>query len=176
MANTSRRALVCGSASLIGLAPMVAAADPKLRALAGLLVDLPGWQAQEPDMMSMTQGALSVAYAARAYERGDMRVMAMLGRSGVEQQVPMVAGQGQSEFSLDAEGTALRLRPLRGFQVFTAFNKADLDGMVMVFLQPPNTTAPSTFILQFEGLSLDDAMKLADRFNWQAMQRAVAAR
>jgi hypothetical protein len=127
-------------------------------------------------MMSMTQGALSVAYAARAYERGDMRLTAMLGRSGVEQQVPMAAGQGKSEFSLDAEGTALRLRPLRGFQVFTAFSKADRDGMVMVFLQPPNTTTPSTFILQFEGLSLDDAMKLADRFNWQAMQRAVAAR
>lgn len=168
-----RRAMLGATCSLAWGITSIAAAQPSLTALAALLIDIPGWQAEKPDTMNMTQGAISVSYASRSYEQGEKRITAMLGRSGVEQQIPMAAGNRQEDFSMDAGGTSLRLRTLRGFRVFTAYEAADKDGMVLVYLGGNTAT---TFVLQFDGITLDEALAHAQRFDWTAMQRTIGAR
>lgn len=85
----------------------------------------------------------------------------------------MVAGDRRSDFSMEADGNSLRSRTLRGFRVFTAYGAADKDGLVLVFL---TADAASTFVLQFDGIGLDGALTLSQRFGWAAMQRAAGGR
>ena len=168
----SRRAVLGAPATLlIGVAPM-ATAQPNLTALAALLIDLPGWQAEKPDTMSATQGGNTVSYAARQYEQGEKQLMTMLGRSGLEHQVPMAAGNNKDDFSMDVDGISTRIRTLRGFRVATVYEKASNEGMVLVYL---GNTA-TTFVLQFNGITLDEALALTQRFDWTAMQRTLGTR
>lgn len=160
-------------ASLVPGGLGIAVAQPSLNALAALLVDLPGWEAEKPETMSLSQGGISIAHATRGYARGERRLTAMLGRTGIEQQFAMAAGDRRGDFTMETGDTSLRSRTLRGFRVFTAYDAADKDGLVMVFL---DTHAASTFVLQFDGMDLDEALTQAQRFDWAAMQRAVAGR
>jgi hypothetical protein len=85
----------------------------------------------------------------------------------------MAAGDRRGDFSMEVGDTSLRSRTLRGFRVFTAYDAADKDGLVMVFL---TANATSTFVLQFDGMNLDEALTHAQRFDWAAMQQAVNGR
>lgn len=171
--NMSRRAFVAVPAGLALGGVSMAVAQPSLSALAALLTDIPGWQADKPNTMSMSQGGITVSYAARDYQQGEKRLVAMLGRTGIEQQTSMVAGDRQGDFSMEVNGASLRSRTVRGFRVFTAYEAEDKDGMVLVYLV---ANAASTFVLQFDGITIDEALTLAQRFDWAAMQRAVGGR
>lgn len=172
MRTISRRAVLGASPAIAFGAVPVATAQPSLTALAALLVDLPGWQAEKPDTMTANQGGITVSYAARQYEQGEKQIMTMLGRSGLEQQIPMAAGNRQDNFSMDANGVSTRIRTLRGFRVTTVYEEAAKEGMVLVYL---GNTA-TTFVLQFDGITLDEALTQAQRFDWTAMQRTLGAR
>ncbi len=99
--------------------------------------------------------------------------MAMLGRSGLEQQTDMMTGGRQGDLSMDSGDTSIRVRSIRGFRVFSAYDSSDKEGMIVTFLGGSHN---STFVFQFNGISLDDALTLAQRFDWTAMQRAVSTR
>jgi hypothetical protein len=173
MRNIYRRAILIGS-SVVALASMSAAnAQPSLTALAALLIDIPGWQAEKPNTMNATQGGITVSYAARQYEQGEKQMMTMLGRSGIEQQIPMVAGNRQDNFSMEADGVSVRLRTLRTFRVVTVYETESKGGMVLVYLGANTAT---TFVLQFDGITLDEALAHSQRFDWAAMQRALGGR
>lgn len=173
MQNVARRAF-CGACATLALGlPLVANAQPSLAALGALLIDIPGWQGEKPDTMNASHGGITVSYAARRYEQGEKQIMTMLGRSGLEQQAQMAGGGRQGDFSMETEGTSLRSRTIRGFRVFTAYNGTDKDGLVLVYL---STNGATTFVLQFEGITLDDALTHAQRFDWTAMQRTVGGR
>lgn len=173
MPKASRRTVLAVPVSLaFGGVPM-ASAQPSLSAFAALLIDIPGWEAEEPDTMTMSQGGISVSYATRGYAQGEKQLTAMLGRTGIEQQFVMAAGDRRGDFSMETGDTSLRSRTLRGFRVLTAYDAADKDGLVIVFL---NANAVSTFVLQFDGINIDEALAHAQRFDWAAMQRAVGGR
>jgi len=171
--NTSRRAVLTLPVSLAFSRVSMAMAQPSLSALAALLSDIPGWEAEKPDTMAMSQGGISISYATRGYAQGEKQLTAMLGRTGIEQQFAMAAGDRRGDFSIETGETSLRSRTLRGFRVFTAYDAADKDGLVLVFL---HANAASTFVLQFDGMTLDEALAHAQRFDWAAMQRAVGGR
>lgn len=149
----------------------VAQPSPNLTAFAARLIDLPGWTGEKPDTMSMTQGAISVSYAARRYEKGDSQIMTMLGRSGLEQQAQMATGGRDGDFTFQSGDSMLRSTMMRGFRVFTSYNAEDKDGMILVYLGES-----TTFSFQFNAMTLDEAMVLAQRFDWAAMQQAAKAR
>lgn len=169
-----RRAAVASAALALGLI-QPALGQSSLVALGVLLVDIPGWESEPPTTVAMTDAGTRVSYAARSYERSDTRMLAMLGRSGLEMQAQSATGGNQGDVSLDAQGTSIRLRSVRGFRVFTAYDPSDRSGMVLVFLGARGTES-STFVLQFDHLSLDEAMAHAQRFDWTAMQRAIGLR
>lgn len=175
MRAVSRRSAVVASAALAFGLPRSALGQLNLAALGGLLIDIPGWESEAPTTMAMSHAGARMAYAARSYERSDTRMMAMLGRSGLETQALGATGGNQGDLSMDAGGTAIRLRSVRGFRVFTAYDTSDRSGMVLVYLGAMGADS-STFVLQFDGVSLDEAMAYAQRFDWVAMQRAASAR
>lgn len=175
MGIVSRRTAVVASAALALCPHWPAHAQTSLATLGGLLVEIPGWQSEPPTTVSMAHSGARMSYAARSYERGETRMMAMLGRSGLETQAQGVTGGNQGDVSVDAEGTSIRLRSVRGFRVFTAYDTSDKSGMVLVYLGAAGSDS-STFALQFDGMALDEAMIHAQRFDWSAMQQAVKAR
>jgi hypothetical protein len=173
MRTVSRRAIL-GASFLLAFEPISAAnAQPSLNALAGLLIDIPGWQAEKPNTMNATQGGITVSYAARQYEQGEKQIMTMLGRSGLEQQIPAVTGNRQDDFSMNTDGVSVRLRTLRGFRVVTVYETESKGGMVLVYLGANTAT---TFVLQFDGITLDEALAHSQRFDWTAMQRTLGGR
>ncbi len=173
MPNASRRTVLAVPVSLAFGGVSMAIAQPSLSALAALLIDFPGWEAEKPDTMTMLQGGISISYATRGYAQGEKQLTAMLGQTGIEQQFGMAAGDRRGDFSMETGDTSLRSRTLRGFRVLTACDAADKDGLEMVFL---NANAASTFVLQFDGMTLDEALAHTQRFDRAAMQRALGGR
>ena len=60
---------------------------------------------------------------------------------------------------------------MRGMPVLKAFNSKDKSGTLIVAL---NKNA--MFSLAYEGLSEDEALQLADKFDWKALQTAAQAK
>ncbi len=133
--------------------------------LTPLLIKLDGWQAEEAEGMTMNTGGIVMVTATRKYTRGKQELDAML----MVGNQPLAMGQ-QEQMSVDTAHGRMRIRKIRGFQVHTTFDKRENAGGVMVVLGK-KADKGAMFILTFKGLSDDDALKIAEKFDWQVMRR-----
>jgi hypothetical protein len=179
-----RQLLACGAVLALSL-PSRARAQDRSAAYGRLLVDLPGWTAEAVQTMSMSQGGMAFAWASREYQRGETRLNAVLGVSPASL-VPDATGNAASRDMEMRNGNALlRSRMVRGMRVVSAYDSEEKSGMVFVMLAAAAAAGGSSatpaspgasFLLTFEGITLDEASTLADRFDWPAMQRMTAGR
>jgi hypothetical protein len=130
-----------------------------------LLVDLQGWKGNKPDGVSMEAGGTSMVAATREYERGDARLNAQI----------MIGSAAQGALATIASGMKVETSEARmststidGLQVATTFTKADKSGAILVAL---GTSA--LFSFSFNGLAEEEALALARKFNWKAIQAAI---
>ena len=131
-----------------------------------LLVDLQGWKGNKPDGVSMEAGGTSMVAATREYERGDARLNAQI----------MIGSAAQGALATIASGMKVETSEARmststidGLQVATTFTKVDKSGAILVAL---GTSA--LFSFSFNGLAEEEALALAKKFNWKAIQAAIA--
>jgi hypothetical protein len=130
-----------------------------------LLVDLQGWKGNKPDGVSMEAGGTSMVAATREYERGDARLNAQV----------MIGSAAQGALATIASGMKVETSEARmststidGLQVATTFTKADKSGAILVAL---GTNALLSF--SFNGVAEEEALALARKFNWKAIQAAI---
>lgn len=130
-----------------------------------LLVDLPGWQGNKPDGMSMEMPGNSMITATREYERGTQHLNAQI--------IVGAAAQGalaatHSGIKLETSEGHLITSSVDGLPVTRSYTFKDKSGAIMVELGKS-----AMFSLSFNGITEDEALTLAKAFNWKAMQAAL---
>jgi hypothetical protein len=147
------------------LQPSSAAAQEAFRRFFPFLVDLDGWQGKTPDGMSMAMGNTNMLTATREYERGSARLHAAVVMG------PAATGAlaaSQSGMNIETTEGHLITSTIDGFTVVRTFNTKEKSGAVLVKLGPS-----AMFSFSYERLTEDEAMPLAKKFDWKAIQSAT---
>jgi len=141
------------------------AADHTL--LTPLLVDLKGWNAEPAGGMTMDMGSSKMINAVREYRQGGKQLNAMM----ILGNPAMTQGSMQAMKTETAEGK-MSISTIDGFKVQSYFSKMDKSGAVMVHLSQ-NQQQGAMFTLTYEGLSEEEGLNLAKKFNWKEMKNSV---
>jgi hypothetical protein len=142
-----------------------ARADQALQRFLPLFVDLDGWQGKKPDGMSMEMPNASITTATRDYQRGSAQVHAsvMMGQAAAGAMAPIQSGMNVTT----TEGHMLTTT-MHGMKVLKSYTTAQKSGALMVALDKD-----AMFSFSYNGLSEDEALALAEKFDWKAIQAAA---
>lgn len=161
-------ALVCASLAII--LPFTAASAAQYESLIPLLVDLSDWNADKAEGMDMTMGGTKMIQAMRMYTQGEKELgaMIMIGNSMMTQ--AQISGmQGMQAENNEAK---FKMTTIDDFQVSLHHSKEAVEGAVVVVLASDEQQG-ATFILNYKGLSEENGLALAKKFNWKKMQDLV---
>lgn len=139
-----------------------ARADQPFQRLLPLLVDLSGWQGKKADGRSMQMSDTSLTTATRDYERGPAQVHASV-----------VIGQAALD-TLTSIQSGMKVKPfedVRGMPVLKAYNSKDKSGTLMVVL-----AMNAVFSFAYNGIAEEEAVEIADKFDWKALQAVAQAK
>ena len=141
--------------------------------LTPLLVDLSGWSGESPEGVDLDYSGTKAIAATREYEQGDKSVTAAI-LVGRQMQGSWNPGY-QEGFKMETTEISMAVESIKGFLVFHTFDKTSSEGVVVVLLQEtsPDGSEGAIFSFAFEGLSRDEGMKLAQKFDWSSMKSAV---
>ena len=143
-------------------------AEPLFKSLTPLLIELPGWTADKADGMSMDMGDTKMTSASRNYHKGDARIeVAVMVGPAAEGALGAITMGMNVETS---EGHMLKAE-LKGLKALKSFNNNDKSGGVLVALGEQ-----AMFNFSYNGIVEDDAVALAEKFDWKAMQSLAAAK
>jgi hypothetical protein len=141
------------------------AADHTL--LTPLLIDLKGWNAEPARGMTMDMGNSKMINAGREYRQGgkELNAMVFLGNQAMTQ------GGMQAMKTETAEGK-MSITTIDGFKVKIFYDKKEHSGGVMVQLSQ-NQQQGAMFTLVYKGLSEEEGLKAAKKFDWKEMKNSV---
>jgi hypothetical protein len=167
MANR-RGAVFVVSAGLVALwllQPIAAFADQAFQRFLPLFVDLDGWQGKKPDGMTMEMPGNAMTTATRDYTRGSSQLHAAVvtGTAAAGAMAPMKAGMTYET----TEGHMVTAT-VNGFPTMKTYNTAQKSGAILVELGP---TALLT--VSYNGMTEDEALPFAQKFDWKAFQAAA---
>jgi hypothetical protein len=165
----SRQAIVSIVMLLSVLWPFSSAhADQPFKRFLPLFVDLDGWQGKKADGMSMEMSNVSMTTATRDYQRGPAQAHAtvMMGQAAAG-----ALGSIQSGMNLQTSDGHMTTSTMHGMSVLKSYNNPQKSGALMVALGKD-----AVFTFSYSGLSEDEALALAEKFDWQAIQTAAQAR
>jgi hypothetical protein len=131
------------------------------------LVELPGWTGNKPDGVAMQlPGNINMMTATREYRREGAKVNAQV--------ITGPAAQGglamiQSGMKMQTGDAHIVVDTADGFKLARTYTVHDKSGAIFVGLADN-----ALFGLEFNGVPEDEAFALARRFDWKAMQAALA--
>ncbi|HUV07015.1 MAG TPA: hypothetical protein VMX75_04745 [Spirochaetia bacterium] len=135
------------------------------------LVNLPGWNGDKPEGVKLDMGAMKMVTASRNYTQGDKELTALI-MIGNAQGGGSILPQGTSKMETDE--AKVSVQTINGYQVQVVYNKKDHGGLVTVVLIPGENSG-TFFNLTFEGLTEDEGMALAKRFDWNGIKAKAQA-
>jgi hypothetical protein len=140
-----------------------------------LLVDLAGWQAEKAEGIDLGQAGMKSVSVFREYTSGEKGLSAaiLLGSQVGASWMPDYREGYKVESS---EGT-MEVGKINGFLVYRGFDKDDSSGGIMVLLIEAAADKPESgavFFLTFDGVALEEALKLAQKFDWKKIKDAAA--
>lgn len=126
------------------------------------LIDLKGWAGNQPEGFTLEMPGNSMTTASREYRRGDARFSAQVVTGPAAQGALAVV-----KASVDiAQGDAhMHTGAIAGLPVARTYTVHDHAGTVLVALG-----SSAMFSVTFTGLSEDEALALAQQFDWKAIQ------
>lgn len=145
-----------------------ARAEPAFQRLTPLLTDLDGWQGKKADGMSMDMPNGSMTTATREYQKGSAKanVSIVVGQTAVGALAPMVTGMNINT----SEGHMLT-DTIGGMKVLKTYTTAQKAGALVVALDKD-----AMFSFSYSGLPEDEALALAQKFDWKAIQAAAKSK
>ena len=164
-----RRAIFSSVLALSIVWPLAhALADQAFQKFLPLLVDLDGWQGKKADGMSMEMTNVSMTTATRDYAKGPAQVHATvaLGQAAAGALAPLASGMNVQT----TEGHMVTAT-MHGMPVMKTFSSKDKSGALIVQLGKD-----AMFTFSYNGLTEDEAMPLAEKFDWKAIQTAAATK
>jgi hypothetical protein len=143
-------------------------ADQAFQRLIPLLVELDGWQGKKPDGMSMEMPNGSMTTATRAYEKGSSKASAAVttGLAASGALAPI-----QSGMNLTTTEGHMVTDTMQGMKVMKTYTTAQKSGALMVALDKD-----AMFTFSYSGLSEEEALALAQKFDWKAIQAAAKSK
>jgi hypothetical protein len=158
-----RRAIGLAFAAIGAAAmPLPARAQQSFQRFVPFLLDLPGWKGNKPDGMGMEMAGASMLTATRSYERGGAHVNASV-LTGMAAQGALAATN--AGIKLETPDLHMTTSSIDGLQVTKTYTVSAKSGAILVALGPA-----AVFTLAYTGIDQDEAMGLARRFDWKAMQ------
>jgi hypothetical protein len=129
------------------------------------LIDLDGWQGKKADGIAMEMPGNSMVTATREYQRGAARLHAQVITGPAAQGALATTRTG---LNIETSDGRISTSTIDGLPVTRTFNLKDKSGAILVAL---GTSA--LFSVSFNGLADDEALALARKFNWKAIQTAA---
>lgn len=145
--------------------PAVAYADQAFARFLPLFVDLDGWQGDKPDGMSMKMPGNSMTTAKRDYKRGasQLQVTVLMGAAATGVLAPT-----KTAMNIETGEGHMITTTLDGFAVTKTYNIPQKSGALLIALGPS-----AALTVSYNGVSEDDALTLAKKFDWKAIQTAT---
>jgi hypothetical protein len=160
-----RLLMAAATVSAASLPPTAAQAQQGFQRFYPLLVDLEGWEGSKPDGVSMEIPGQSMTTAAREYTRGEARLNAQVFTGPAAEGALAVT---KTPMKVETADGRMSTSTIDGLPVAANFTVHDKSGAIIVALAPN-----AFFNLTFHGMPEDEAMALAKKFNWKALQAAV---
>jgi len=147
------------------LSASLAHAEQAFRRFLPLLIDLDGWQGKKPDGMTMEMSNDSMTTATRDYQRGNTQLHAsiIIGQAAAAALAPSRAGM-----KIETSDGHVITSTINGLSVTKTFNIQSKSGSIMVALGPA-----AVLSISYTGMSEDEALPLAQKFDWKAIQAAA---
>ena len=167
MADVRRRDCVIFAGLIAAwlLHPVVAYADHAFARFLPLLVDLDGWQGDKADGVSMEMPGNSMTSAKRDYTRGasKLQVTVLVGPAAARALAPT-----KTAIKLETSEGHMITTTLNDFPVTKTYNIPQKSGALLIALGPS-----ALLTVSYNGLSEDDALAMAKKFDWKAFQAAT---
>ncbi len=149
----------------VWLLPQSARAEQAFERFYPLLVDLAGWTGKKPEGLAMQMPNANMITASREYQRDSARVSAQV--------IIGPAAQGglamiQAGMKMETSDAHMSTETVDGFKQARTFTVHDKSGAIMVGLADN-----ALFSLSFHGVPEDEAVALARKFDWKAIQAAL---
>ena len=160
-----RLALAAAALPVIGLLPSSSARAQAFQRYVPFLIDLPGWTGKKPDGMAMEIPGSSIITATREYAKGAAKLNAQIITGPAAQGALAATNPGMKFETSEARMAA---STVDGFQVARTFTFKDKSGVIIVALGPS-----AMFNLTFSGVTEDEGLELAKKFDWKAIQAAL---
>jgi hypothetical protein len=164
-----RRAILSIVVALFVAWPLAQAlADQAFQKFLPLLVDLDGWQGKKADGMSMEMTNVSMTTATRDYQKGSAQAHASVtvGQTAIGALVPLTNG-----VNIQTTDGHMVTSTMQGMPVLKSFNSKDKSGALIVQL-----AKDAMFTFSYKGITEDEALALAEKFDWKAIQTAIGSK
>ena len=160
-------------AAVCFLVPALGLTAAGLDNLTALMVDLPGWEADEADGADMTAEGVRAVTVFRSYRNGDRKFepTILFGTEASSNWMP----DYKEGYKLESPEGVMEVRKINGFLVYEMFETEGGSGGILVLLQEskPGSGGGAVFAISFEGMSREEAMKTAQRFSWSRMKEQI---
>jgi hypothetical protein len=164
--------LLLAVVALISQAPGLFAAS--FDALLPLMVDLPGWEAEAADGADASASGMHAVTVYRSYQSDDRTfdVNVLIGTQASSTWMPAY----KEGYKAETPEGIVEVKKINGFLVFSAFeNEGGSGGIVVLQLDAASSSDTGAVLsISFEGLAREEALKLAQRFNWAKMKEQAA--
>jgi hypothetical protein len=133
-----------------------------------LLVDLGGWDGKKPEGMSMEMPNNSMTTATRDYRRGSaqLHVAVIVGQAAAGALAPTRTGM-----NIETSDGHVITSTINGLPVTKTYNIKQKSGAILIALG-----ASALLSVSYDGLTEDEALQLAQKFDWKAIQAAAQAK
>ncbi len=158
-----RLALAAAMLTFSAVSPLqLAHAEGGYQRFVPLLVELSGWEAGKPEGMTMEVSGASMVTATRNYQRGEAHVDVQM-VTGPAAQVALAATS--ADMKIESGDGRMSSDAIDGFRVMRTYTFSDKSGGIVVALGER-----ALFSLSFSGIDDVEALAIAKRFDWKAMQ------
>ena len=147
------------------LASRAARAEQAFERFFPFLVDLPGWTGAKPDGVSMSLGGIDILTATRKYKRDGAHIEAgILTGPAAQAGLAML----KSDMKLETADGHVSTETVDGIRIARTYTVKDKSGAILVGIADN-----ALFNLAYTGIAEDEALALAKRFDWKAIQAAL---
>jgi hypothetical protein len=133
------------------------------------LVDLSGWQSGKPTGMTSSMNGMNMVTASREYSQGEKKFNVSVAFGNPMFGAMSMMGMGMS-MNIDTPEERIYTKTINGFMVVVTYEKQDKSGSVLVYLKKDQSNS-GVITFDFQGISDQEAMQLARKFNWQGIKK-----
>ncbi len=126
------------------------------------LKDLPGWEAEKAQAMSLEQRNFKVITVSRNYKNKDKNLYATITYGQTPHNV--MASNLPKQFRMETDEELVVTRTINGKPVSIMYDKRSNSGTITVIINPK-----VTLVVNYDKMNWQDALALTKKFDWKSL-------